>query len=285
MSSLENFKKTLNNNFAEAEERGENEDSLPLNAPGKVESHEEGENFETIEKSEKIPTSESVKELISRKVREIILYLKGKIEERTDVSFERVVGKGILAFAIASALTSYPQFDAMAAEKGNIQSESSLDGATKKNEPSDEAVRMLNEEFAEFAEADLERRKMEMATGDFDGNLYSESYESYLREKANPRTGQLMQKLGETFDDKGKPVESNIDLLPEGGVMVSFKGGMENVGDIPEAFRANIKEIKNNPLKYMAGQLLDMFVVSDVKKNANEFLNEHTQDIGADFYR
>jgi len=278
---LENFKKTLNNNFAGDKEGGENKDSLPLNAPGKVESHEEGENFETTKGKEDIKTPETANESISRKTREVILGLKGKIEESMDISFEKVMGKGVLVFVILSALTSYPQFDAMAAEKGNVQSESSLDGATKKNEPSDETVRMLNEEFAEFAEADLERRKIEVATGDFGGNLYSES-------SAASDTSQFMEKFNEAlsqYDNKGRKAESSIDLLPEGGVMVSFKGGMENIGDIPEAFRENIKEIKNNPLKYMASQLLNMFVVSDVKRNANEFLSEHTQDVNADFYR
>lgn len=277
MNSSENFEKTLNNNFAETEVGKENENSLSLNVPGEVESHKENENFETIEKSEKMPTPESAKELISRKIREAILYLKGGIEECTDVSFERVVGKGILAFAIASALTSYPQFDAMAAEKGNIQSESSLDGAVKKSEPTDELVEQLNKEFSDFADESLERRKEEMATGDFGGNLYSES-------TATSGAGQLMQRLGETFDNKGKKAESSIDLLPEGGIMISFKGGIENIGDIPEAFRENIKEIKNNPLKYMAVQLLNMVVVSDVERSANELLNEHTEDQSVNAY-
>ncbi len=289
MNSAENLSRTIDSNLSEEKE------ILPID----VENTKASEYLEKPSEQNKNP--EEKKETTSEKARRMISSLKERIEDyskESGLTFEKMVGKGVIGFAVVSALMSYPQFDAMAAaEDSTIRSESTLGSAKKGPEGiADETTERLNKEFADFANADLAKRKAFAREGTrYNENNSENNPAEKLKKGAIIATIKMVYKMSDEdatdFYNKNKEeltaginkivsenekTSSSIDVLPEGGIMVSFNGKIENIGEVPETFINNLKEIKAHPAKYIAGQLLNL-VVSGPQKSAESLIDKHTE--------
>ena len=273
MNLFENSAKTPDNNSSKRE-------SLAFNV------EKNGKNFESP--GETALESENFGKSISEKSKDFILRIKRRNEKEMHekgVSFEKIVGKSVLGFAVASVLMASPQFnyDAMGADE-------------------DITVK-LNQEFSDFADNNLAERISAVHQGgfvnpDYSGGNPKEKFKKdaviqFLKVTNNLSTEDAENayrlnkvaidgKLKDVFGD-GETV-SSIDLLSEGGVMVSFSGNLENIGDIPAAFIDNLKEIKDNPGKFISNQILNVLVVDDAKRSAGDFINKHTVDENVNMY-
>lgn len=223
---------------------------------------------------------EDVEESIAGKADSIILATRKDLEiKEKGISFEKLVARGAVGFAVIATLMSSPQFnsEAMAAED---------DIATK-----------LNKEFSDFADNNLAERISAVHQGgfvnpDYSGENPKEKFKKdvvvqFLKVTNNLSTEDAENayrlnkiaidgKIKNVFGD-GETV-SSINLLSEGGVMVSFNGNLENLDDIPAAFMDNLKEIKDNPVKFISEQVLNVLVVDDAKKSVGNFIEEHTAE-------
>lgn len=187
-----------------------------------------------------------------------------------------MVAKGVVGFAVASALMSSPQFnpEAMAAEE--------------------DITSKLNKEFSDFADNNLaERIKDTYATKSIERDNSKEQLKKtaivqFLRvtnslseedaERAYAINKTMIDgKLKDAFGGDGEVV-SSISMLSEGGATINFSGNLENIGKIPAAFIDNLKDIKDSPYKFISEQILNVLIVDDAKKSVGNFIEEHTAE-------
>jgi hypothetical protein len=149
-------------------------------------------------------------------------------EKRGGTNFEKIVSRGVLAFMVASALSTYPQFEAVAADESIAKSEKVLKVENRKNDL-DEAISKFNKDLDDFSSENLKERK---SGAYFANNIYDAESEN--------------------------GIYSTIDILPEGGIVVGFNGDLKKISQIPKAFSDRVKYIKDNPTKAITEQLLGL---------------------------
>lgn len=273
-------------NSAEMLDKNSSENEAVLNGI------EEGE-ARTESRERGIVKPENTEKSVVEKSDSVILAMRENLEiKEKETSFKKLVAEGAVSFAVIAALMSAPQFnpEAMAAEN---------DIATE-----------LNKEFSEFADKDLAERKsamhfvediedsediedtegyMEKAEGTEDMEEDDEDVEDIenVEEAESEYLGNAFKNEGYDYSardrklkdvaKKSKEASSSIDILPEGGAMVNFSGSLENVGQIPVAFIDNLKEIKDDPYKFISEQVLNM-AVNGAKRSAENSIDEHNAE-------
>jgi hypothetical protein len=197
---------------------------------------------------------------IIEKADEVILQIRKDLEgtnKEGDTNFERVVAKGVLGFALVSALM-HPQFNdnAIAStieENNNIKNEKILDD--KDGGVVDTLTERLNKEFKDFADKSIQDRNMPINYKIADKSLLEENLSNSL--------------IG------NKKVSGSLEILAEGGIQVKFNGNFENITDIPTAFKDTLEEIKGNPVKFLGMQILNVISKGE-RDNLDKSIDEHT---------
>jgi hypothetical protein len=190
--------------------------------------------------SEQIAETKVEKPDMVEKANEAIITMRTATEKgfkEKGFSFEKIVGKGVLGFAVASMLMSSPQFTEAAMATNATESMQSNQSLPNK---ADEIISQWNKEDNQLSQESLAHRK--------DMNNYEYNYYDIANE----------------ID-----VACSIDVLPEGGLSIGFSGDINDVTEIPSAFMDKLSEIKEHPVQFIYLQLLNMAAGGSVERQVD----------------